>query len=67
MKESSRPDVLLLGLSLVAGGLLCLNIANYIYNKEHRALVDYLKGKIEELRKEHKRNIQGIPPEGEMV
>ena len=58
---------MLLGLCLVAGGLLCVNIANYIYNKEHRAVVDYLKGKVEEYREEHKRNIQGIPPEDEMV
>eukprot|EP00092_Neocalanus_flemingeri_P059884 GFUD01071726.1.p2 GENE.GFUD01071726.1~~GFUD01071726.1.p2 ORF type:complete len:150 (+),score=37.87 GFUD01071726.1:2-451(+) len=68
IEESSRPDVLLLGLSLVAAGLFCLNIANYIYNQEHRALVGYLKGKVEEYRQEHRRNIQGIPPpEGELA
>merc|ERR1711892_334212 len=65
IEESSRPDVLLLGLSLIAGGLFCLNIANILYNREHKALVDYLKGKVEELREEHKRNIQGIPPDDE--
>merc|ERR1712098_647873 len=67
IQESARPDVLLLGLALIAGGLLSLNIANYIYNKEHKAVVDYLKLKVGEYRQEHRRNIQGIPPEQEIV
>ena len=67
IQESARPDVLLLGLALIAGGLFCLNIANYIYNKEHKAVVDYLKLKVEEYRQEHNRNIQGIPPEDDIV
>merc|ERR1711923_376035 len=54
IQESARPDVLILGLALIAGGLLCLNIANYIYNKEHKAVVDYLKLKVEEYRQEHR-------------
>merc|ERR1712183_160023 len=67
IEESGRPDVLLLGLTLVAGGLLSLNIANYIYNKEHQALVNYLMGQVEKYRREHPRNIQSIPPEAEVV
>merc|ERR1712215_559162 len=65
IQESSRPEVLILGLSLVAAGLLCLNIANWIYNREHQAVVNYLKGQVEKYRQQHNRNIQGIPPESD--
>merc|ERR1712189_168992 len=48
VQGSTRTEVLVLGLSLVSSGLFCLVIANHIYNKEHRAVVEYLTGKVRE-------------------
>ena len=51
---------------MVAAGLVSLVIANYLYNAEHRALLDYLRLKIQQFREEHRRNQQCIPPPSQL-
>jgi len=65
--DDDRFEILIFGLILILAGLVFLHIANYIYNKEHQALITYLQAKVEEFRTQHERNIQGIPPPDETV
>jgi len=53
-KKEDRPDILMIGSLLVLVGFLFLGLSNYVYNREQRRLINYLKGKIEELMEENK-------------
>jgi len=52
-RHEDRPEILMVGSILVLVGFLFLSISNFIYNREQRRLVNYLKGKIEELMEEN--------------
>jgi len=60
IKDSFRPPVLLLGCSLLVSGLLSLNVANWLYNREQKHLVEYLQSKISEMMLEHKTRMRDI-------
>lgn len=60
IQESARPQVLLVGFCLIISGLLCLNLANFFYNREQRTLVEYLQGKISEMMLEHRTRTRDV-------
>jgi len=53
-KREDRPDILMIGSMMVLVGFIFLGFSNYIYNREQRRLIFYLKGKIAELMEENK-------------
>jgi len=52
--HTDRPHILALGSALVVVGFFFLGISNFIYNREQRRLVEYLRGKIAELMEENR-------------
>merc|ERR1712098_348583 len=49
--QEGKVEVLVLGFSLLVSGLLCLHLANWLYNREHWAIINYLEKQVEELRR----------------
>jgi len=53
-KEEDRPTILLVGSVLVLNGFMFLAFSNYIYNREQRRILQYLRRKTEELMEENR-------------
>jgi len=53
IQHEAREQLLVLGFSFVFVGFFFLHIANWLYNREFNALIGYLRGQVEELRRTH--------------
>jgi len=47
IEEAERPVMVVVGLCLVMAGLVSLSLANWVYNREQRRLVEYLQHRVD--------------------